>query len=201
MTHSFCAVVLVLIVFGCAPIARNRSVPEKPGWVLTFHDEFDNDTLDTTKWSGRYTIIPSLRVIDNGVLHLRIDKWFPPFGPGGANGRISGIETRRVPNPFSQKYGWFEIRAKCFKGPGNASVFWLSPAESAPREVPGEANEFDIYEQQGNVPFGNNFTVHYAADSMQGSSARHVIFPFDLTADFHVYAFEWSATQIIWYVD
>jgi beta-glucanase (GH16 family) len=36
---------------------------------------------------------------------------------------------------------------------------------------------------------------------MEGSSARHVVFPFDLTAGFHVYAFEWNADGVIWYVD
>jgi beta-glucanase (GH16 family) len=28
-----------------------------------------------------------------------------------------------------------------------------------------------------------------------------VIFPFDLTADFHVYGLEWDAKAVTWYVD
>src|SRR5438105_4621912 len=101
-------VYVLLLAIGlsaCAPLAKEPAALSKPGWVLTFHDEFDGDTLDTRKWGGRYTIIPSLRIVENGIVHLRIERWFPPFGPGGGNGRISGIESRNAPRPFSQKYG------------------------------------------------------------------------------------------------
>src|SRR5207245_1046234 len=125
--------------------------------------------------------------------------------------RISGIETGRAPKPFAQQYGWFEIRARCAKGSGLACAFWLSPydkkymrlkVDGGTRAGADEANEIDIFEQQGNDPQGNNFTIHYGHDPLeQGSDARHVIFPFDLTADFHVYALDWNARDVIWYVD
>jgi hypothetical protein len=182
----------------------------KLGWNLTFHDEFDGQTVDREKWSFRFKTIPSLCVLQDGIGHLRFEKDFPPTSPGGS-GRISGLESRRTIKPLAQQYGYFELRARCHKGPGGQCAFWLSPVDGRYMRVKGEgngtrgsgneANEIDIFEQQGNDPTGNNFTVHYGDGLGQGSSARHVTFPFDLTADFHVYALEWDAESVTWYVD
>jgi beta-glucanase (GH16 family) len=195
------------------PAASAPADAQKPGWKLTFDDEFNGATLDTQRWNTNYrgnASLPANYVLTDGILHLRIDRDAPPpRGDGG--GRVSGIETRRSGQPFAQQYGWFEVRARCHKGAGVACAFWLSPLDGdydklkidgGTRDSANEATEMDIFEQQGNDPNGNNFTVHYGRSySEHGSDARHTIFPFDLTTEFHTYALEWNADSIIWYLD
>jgi len=195
------------------PVSVQRTAdPQKPGWTLTFHDEFDRPTLNTDEWIAYYRnnkSLPAHYVIDDGVLHLRMDR-DAPGSRGGNAGRVSGIETRRSPKSFAQQYGYFELRARCAKGSGVQSAFWLSPLDSrydvvtsagGIRTSPREATEIDIFEQHGKEPRGNNFTVHYGSPAGHGSDARHVILPIDLTDDFHVFGFEWTRDTMIWTVD
>src|SRR5256885_356874 len=99
---------------------------EKPGWKLTFHDEFDGTALDRDRWAERFTVVPSYFVFQDGIIHLRMDRDAPVHRPN-IKQRISGIETRRAGKPFAQQYGWFEIRARCALGSGLGCSFWLSP--------------------------------------------------------------------------
>src|SRR5439155_20646536 len=171
---------------------------DKPGWTLTFHDEFDGPQLDLNKWIPRYRgmeALPANYVIQDGILHLRMDRDLPgPRSPGGKD-RVTGIETRRSRRPFAQQYGLFELRARCCKGSGIQSAWWLSPmdsdyfrikSEGGMRASPREATEIDIFEQQGKEPQWNNFTVHYGGAAIEGSDARHTQLPFSLTDDFHI---------------
>jgi beta-glucanase (GH16 family) len=187
---------------------------QKPGWQLTFDDEFNAPALDARHWNTNYrgnSSLPANYVLADGILRLRIDRNAPP-PRGGDAGRVSGIETRRAPQPFAQQYGWFEIRARCHEGAGVACAFWLSPLDGdfdklkidgGTRASANEATEIDIFEQQGNEPHGNNFTVHYGRSigTEHGSSARHRIFPFSFTSDFHRYALKWNSSAIVWYID
>jgi beta-glucanase (GH16 family) len=196
------------------PESRPAEQPlEKPGWTLTFHDEFDGPELDRDNWITFYrgnSSLPAHYVIRDGMLHLRMDRDAPPPRSPGSNDRVSGIETRRAGKPFAQQYGWFELRARCCKGSGMQSAWWMTPIDSAydkitseggTRKSAREATEIDIFEQLGREPEWNNFTVHYGSATSHGSDARHVKLPFSLTDEFHVYAFDWDAQRMIWYVD
>lgn len=201
------------------PVPEANSGIEKPGWVLTFHDEFDKPNLNTTKW---YTFdtrdVKANYFIKNGILHLRIDKQLPKVG--GKFSRCSTIRSRPVrtgkewPNgkPFTQKYGWFETRARCPKGSGRHAAFWLMTPDKSylklkkdggTRQSYDEAYEVDIFEQLGKDPFSNVFTVHFGRpyDKEPGSECRTLKFSFDHSKDFHIYALEWSEKILIWYVD
>ena len=186
---------------------------EKPGWKLTFADEFNGVALDPDKWEQHYRgnqSLPANAIVKDGGLHLRIDQKLPTTRPG-ANDRVSGIETRKSKQNFAQQYGLFEIRARCPKGSGYQAAFWLSPldgeyskltSEGGTRKSADEATEIDIFEQLGKNDHANNFTVHYGGGgSDEGSDQRHVVFPFSLTTDFHVYSLQWDKKVLIWLVD
>lgn len=205
------------------PIAEPDFEVEKPGWVLTFHDEFDGPELDTAKWHTFYRDSKAIYVIKEGILHLRIDKTLPKAGANKQ--RVSSIQTVAGRNvwpkvgkewpggrPFSQRYGWFEIRARCCKGSGRCSAFWMMPVEprylklkedGGIRKSPNEAMELDIFEQLGREPMSNHFTVHFGRSYEEGhrqeSNARE--FTFDHSKDFHIYALEWTHKNLIWHVD
>jgi len=193
---------------------------EKSGWVLTFHDEFNGPELDTTKWYTFYRDVKAIYFIKEGILHLRIDRVLPELGANRTN-RVSSIQTvagwKEWPGgrPFSQRYGRFEIRARCCRGSGRCSAFWMMPADprysklkedGGIRESLNEAVEIDICEQLGREPMSNHFTVHFGRSNVledeghkQESNARE--FAFDHSEDFHIYALEWTQKSLIWYVD
>jgi hypothetical protein len=58
-----------------SPAADSASSTEKPGWTLTFHDEFDGPRLDGTKWDDHYW---SGRTHSNNELEYRF-----PLQPRG----------------------------------------------------------------------------------------------------------------------
>src|SRR5262245_58487876 len=104
LPHAF------VLLAACAPTkqtdAQLKGGLEREGWTLTFHDEFDGPALDLDRWNAFYRnnkSLPANYVIEDGVLHLRMDADKPP-SRGGNSGRVSGIETRDAPVPFAQQY-------------------------------------------------------------------------------------------------
>jgi len=89
---------------------------------------------------------------------------------------------------FSQKYGYFEMRAKLPGGKGLWPAFWLLPADQSwPPEI-------DIMESVGD-PTHIYSTVHSALQPAVGVEAR-------VAANaFHTYAASWDRSRIVWYID
>ena len=134
--------------------AADAPIPplEKPGWKLTFHDEFNGPTLNDMYWypayrSGRKEYYKRIGhpsrwhdhnahyVIEDGVVKLRIDAALPAR-PKKGDRCVSSIQTSdhrfgsttsdvQVLDKFAQKYGWFEVRCRMPKGSGLHSAFWL----------------------------------------------------------------------------
>ncbi|MCI6287945.1 MAG: glycoside hydrolase family 16 protein [Lentisphaeria bacterium] len=137
---------------------KNR---EKPGWVLTFHDEFDRPQLNDMYWypayrSGKEEYTARLGqpprwvdhnahyVIEDSVLKLRISDDLP-FRPNKSHQCVSCITTSdhrfgssekeyRILDKFSQKYGWFETRCRMPRGEGLMSAFWLHQVDPTKQE-------------------------------------------------------------------
>jgi len=135
-------------------IADDAPVPplEKPGWRLTFDDEFDRPQLSDLNWfagyrSGRKAWFKRIGfpsrwmdpaahyAIQDGILKLRIDEKLP-FRTNKTQRCVSSIQTSdhrfgattndvQILDKFAQKYGWFEIRCRMPMGSGLHSAFWL----------------------------------------------------------------------------
>jgi beta-glucanase (GH16 family) len=194
-----------LLPFSASDSAALRLRPALPpdqqkGWVLTFHDEFDGDKLDTTKWNDQYW---------HGRTHSNNEQqYYAPDGYEVSKGRLrfkgekrsmggktytSGMITSL--DHFSQKYGLFEIRAKFPKGKGYWPAFWLLPIT---REWPPE---IDVLEILGHEPEKVYFTTHWrdAAGKHQGKGFNYT--GSDFSADYHTFSVEWKPGEVIWYVD
>lgn len=194
------------------------SSPLYAGYHLTFNDEFDS--FDSSRWQtsdywGQRT---------NGGDYQ--DQWFSdpntapsgftaynPFIPSGSG----TLTIRAQPTPagnysyglpyvsgqlttahkFTQRYGYFELRAKLPPGKGLWSRFWLLTDDGA---WPGE---YDIFEVLGKE---NPVTVHQTTHYRNATSSRGVdgfaatnINPVD--GNFHTYGFHWTPETVTWYVD
>ena len=173
----------------------------KPGWALTFHDEFDGAKLDTSKWIDSYP--------DNQRTHSNNEQqYYATDGYTVTDGRLRLIAEKRTMGgmpytsgmissygKFAQQYGWFEIRAKFPKGKGYWPAFWLLPDN---REWPPE---IDILEILGHEPDKVYLTDHWRDNQGQHGSKGDSFTGPDFSADYHVFALDWEPNALIWYVD
>jgi beta-glucanase (GH16 family) len=100
----------------------------------------------------------------------------------------SGLQTFR--------YGRIEARMKLPSAQGVWPAFWML---ADPGNWPF-TGEIDIMEAKHKNPKTVSGTIHYDAGGWH-YTGRDYTSTVDLSADFHVYAVEWSPDQIKWFVD
>ncbi len=97
---------------------------------------------------------------------------------------------------FTQRYGYFELRAKLPPGKGLWSRFWLLTDDGV---WPGE---YDVFEVLGKNPKITHQTTHFR-DIQRPHAAYGAgyegINPTD--GQFHTYGFLWEKAGVTWYVD
>jgi hypothetical protein len=183
-------------------------------WELIRQDAFESPELDRELWNTRYFGSPNTESfeIKDGVIHIRMaSKTFPKPAFPGDQGRVASINTQ---GKFAQQYGFFEVRARSQAGSGMHSAFWLVPADRRYERIEAEqglrksifhAFEVDIFEQLGQNPFGNMYTVHAGFDATEGRHVRENVTTLhpgkDLTTGFHVYGLRWTKQDLTWYLD
>ena len=208
--------------FGEAPPAPSGAsdapIGQRSGWQLIFQDEFAGGALDHGKWVNCYLwanlgcyktnggelewYMPDAATVAGGALQLQARRR-PTVGSDGhiyayssgliASGR-SGYDPADAPR-FAFQYGYVEMRARVPAGRGFWSAFWLLRAD---RVLPWEIDIFEILGHQPNIA---NMTVHYPhADGSTDANGDAYAGP-DFTAGYHIYALEWSAEQLVWYID
>ena len=98
-------------------------------------------------------------------------------------------------------YGRFEMRARLPVTQGMWPAFWM--LSSVPDYGAYAASgEIDIMESRGSNPEQIFGTLHYGGPSPDVVSTGATTFlPPETATDLHVYAVEWKAGQIRWYVD
>jgi beta-glucanase (GH16 family) len=198
--------------------SADGSDASEPGWQLTWSDEFnapDGSAVDPTKWgfdtggSGwgnqeleYYTSGTANAVIENGALVITAT----PVGASSYscwNGPCQYTSARlNTSGKFSQQYGRFEARIRIPEGQGVWPAFWLLGENIGTAGWPA-CGEIDIMENIGSTPDTTYGTTHgpgpgsYPDDGLSG--------PFDggvpMGNAFHVYATEWSAASVSFYVD
>ena len=120
---------------------------------------------------------------------------------------LSGVISTH--DKFSQKYGYFEANIKIPSAIGTFPAFWLLHDKKADEGT--QRTEIDVMENLGHAPWYIYNTFHYFKNVSSGyfGDANHVkpqpsgqIYTgTNYSEDFHVYAVEWTAGSIIWYID
>ena len=178
-------------------------------YELVWSDEFDGDTLDTTKWNYEigngsggwgnnelqyYTNSTKNCFIENGVLNIKAIK----ENKGTSAYTSSRITTR---GKADYKYGRFEARMIIPKGRGIWPAFWMMPTNSVYGGWPN-SGEIDIMEHVGYDANRIYCTVHNeAGNGMNGQQkGGNKIFN-TIYDEYHVYAVEWFPDAMKFYVD
>jgi beta-glucanase (GH16 family) len=190
-------------VSGCG----DTSAPE---WQLVWADEFDGaagELPDAANW--RFDI-----GTDWGNAQLEYDTDRPENVSLDGNGHLA-ITARResyqgrnftsgrikTQGLFEQERGRFEARIQLPRGQGLWPAFWMLGGDFDTVGWP-DCGEIDIMEYRGQEPSRIFGTVHGPGYSGGASVGR----TFDLIQDrfdtgFHIFAVEWSADDIVWFVD
>jgi beta-glucanase (GH16 family) len=197
---SLLLVSLLFFAFGPNNEASSSTLPadsHRVGWYLRWHDEFEDDSLDLSKWRAEDAALvknnelqyytPEDVYLEDGLLVLRSQE-----RPMGGCEYTSGlVETV---GKFSQQYGRFEIRAKLPKTRGMWPAHWLLPDDGSwPPEI-------DIMEMVGHNPRAILGSLHWG----KRPNNRHYSAIYrgpDFSEDFHVFAIEWEPDEIRWYVN
>ncbi len=176
--------------------------------TLIWSEEFDvNGAPDPNTWnydigtgdngwgngeSQYYTDRPENVIVEDGL--LRITARTESFN--GSPYTSSRIQTAQN---FEFTYGRVEARAKLPTGGGTWPAIWMLGGDFLENPWPG-AGEIDIMEHVGNQQdriFGSTHDpANFAGNSRTGSTMVPGV-----SDDFHVYAIEWTATQIRFFVD
>jgi beta-glucanase (GH16 family) len=195
--RTFIALVALVSVVPCL-------AQDKPGWKLTFHDEFDGASLDPSKWNPRdpwgrvrnnelQAYVEDAFRLHDGMLHIVAEKRSASYD-GAVRQYTSGMMSTY--RKFAQQYGWFEVRARLPKGNGLWPAFWMLP------EPLGWPPEIDVMENLAQDTRVAYFTNHFTgSDGKHGSKGSGKIATPDLSADFHTFAVEWTPEAIVWYLD
>ncbi len=191
---------------------QNNSIPEPPGWSLVWHDEFDGEEIDLSKWENEvnargggnnelqyYTARSENSWIKEGVLVIQALRE-NYTGPAGTR-RFTSARLR-TKNKGDWTYGRFEIRAKLPYGRGIWPAIWMLPTDN---EYGGWAasGEIDIMELVGHEPDKVHGTLHYGGRWPENTHTGKA-FTLDkgnFGRDFHVFVLEWEKGEIRWYVD
>lgn len=166
--------------------------------TLVWSDEFNGTSVDGSKWN-----------IDNGNPNVNNEKEYYQAANAAVTGGNLVITARNqsvggqpytsaklnTSGKFSVKYGRIEARIKLPAFQGSWPAFWMLGQNIGQVGWP-QCGEIDIMEQ-----VNTNNTI---LGTMHWNNNGHVYYGNSTTAtatDYHVYAVEWDANSIKWYVD
>lgn len=204
--------------FACSEeemVSQNKDANdwEIEGWNIVWQDEFDNDSLDLTKWSREigghgwgnnelqfYTDSDSNSYVENG--NLILEAQVVPQGIGSSKGlRYYSSARLRTYGKGDWKYGRIEVKAKVASGQGIWPAIWMLPTDWLFGGWPS-SGEIDIMEHVGydlGVVHGSVHTEAYNHKiNTQRSSARKIA---NVDTEFHVYSIIWDKDKISFFID
>ena len=215
---------MLLLALSCAHGLPTAGTPGSANqWVQVWSDEFDGVAgarVDAGKWSYEtgdgcaqgicgwgngekesYTDSPDNVALD-GQSHLAIVARPAPDGlvcQYGPCRYTSGRITTR--GKMSAAPGRVEARIKLPAGQGLWSAFWMLGKDHPATPWP-QSGELDVMEHKGSQPATTSSAVHGPGYSGQTPfTSTHVVERGSVSDDFHVYAVEWDAVRVRFFVD
>ena len=190
---------------GAAGAATGARCPDAT-WKLSWGDDFEGasgSAVDSSKWaydSGPNWYNGELQDYTTGNTNASLD--------GNGNLVIEARKEAREGREYTSAriktegkktftYGRFEGRMKMPVGQGMWPAFWMLGGNSWPN-----TGEIDIVENLGREPSIAYGTIHGPGYSgSAGPGASYTLPGAKFSDDFHVFAIEWEANAIRWYVD
>lgn len=199
--------------FNEHPLAHGRWVPHYAGGAAWPEAQYWGGTGSQLKRQSKYNGEQQIYVdphyaglakkplgldpfrVRNGVLSIVASRTPPELRAAlFDNLYVSGILTTQ--GWFSQKYGYFEIRAKIPVGTGVWPAFWMLSDDG------GWPPEIDVMEGRGQRPGDLVMTTHWRIPTTQKieSCGFDFLLP-DAALAFHDYGMLWLQDRLIYFID
>ncbi len=190
-------------IFSAAIAALEPSYPP-PGYRPVFVDEFTAERLDETRWMYRTDVKadssqrPENVFLRDGrlVIALRREQH------RGKNYTGGGVISRA-----GFRYGYFEARVRMHAGAGWHQSVWAMYGAAETTYAPAIRTEIDAIEFDSDLPTkGHMGLIRWRGPGWNRSSTctpgvYRGPLGFDATADFHNYGFEWTESEVRFYID
>jgi beta-glucanase (GH16 family) len=195
--------------------SSNTTPPPTSGtYQLVWSDEFngaDGSAPDATKWAIQtggngwgnneleyYTARASNVQVSGGNLVITAVKE-DYTGPDQVTRHYTSarMQTKGL---FSQTYGRIEARIKIPKGQGMWPAFWMLGSDIDTNPWPA-CGEIDIMENIGKEPALLHGSLHGPGYAPGNVTATYTLPSGGLADDYHLYAVEWEAQQVRFYID
>lgn len=198
--------VIALFVNLTACGSASAPAPERPGWKLVWHDEFDSKAIDRSNWTydigghgwgngemQYYTDRPENAYLKDGylVIEARQEKY---EGSYYTSARLKSQGLREF------QYGRLEARLKVPEGKGFWPAFWML-GSNFPQVGWPDCGEIDIMEYLGKEPDLILGTLHGPGYSGALGMSKWNRQDYNIADDFHTFAIEWDENQITWFYD
>jgi hypothetical protein len=201
---------------------------EKPGYNLEFSDEFQSQSLDLSKWFpymlphwSNLEDAAARFKLENGTLKLLIEQdqkvWLANSDRASnlQTAHFSGVQGSTVGqfryNPefivkqdlevvknYTPKFGYFETRIKAVPVVGYHIALWMIGFDTR------QAGEIRVFEIHGGNITAEKSRVDYGILAWNDPTLHDECFEEFLNinaAEYHVYAVEWTPTQVDFLVD
>lgn len=202
------AVVLALLLAGCAGQRTREPSASGPPWRLTWSDEFAGEAdarPDPARWSydlgasgwgngelQEYTAAPANAGLD-GRGNLAIVARHE-------GGRFTSARLK-TQDRYAQRYGRIEARMRLPQGRGIWSAFWMLGVKIGEVGWP-DSGEIDIMENVGHEPSVLHASLHGPGFSANNSLTASNTLPAGAWHErFHVFAAEWSPRSVAFFAD
>ena len=190
------SIIIILIIFGL----KNES-DELSGYQLVWSDEFNNSSLDATKW-----IATNNDKDRSANIHIS-DSNLVLTGTKDIDGKVYGADVQSR-DKFHFRYGYIEYRTKLTNNIGFKSSLWFNGVYNWPPEI-------DVIETGSKQTI--HMTRHCRLDSVYSDcygiykyidDKRVDIYKrfswdanFDKSKDYHIYGVEWTPIYVRWIID
>ncbi len=187
------------------------------GWTWVWGDEFNDNTLDLSKWDYQFGTGSQYGLYDWGnneeqyytsnennisIQSCDNDKSCLVITALREQYETKDYTSARIKSAGSgyKKYGRIDIRAKLPSAQGTWPAFWMLPK---PPDIGWpHSGEIDIMEHVGcdlNSIYGSaHCSEGYGSDAFTNNPQSKII---DDVTEFHIYRVDWDSNAIKWYVD
>jgi beta-glucanase (GH16 family) len=180
-------------------------------WKMVFSDEFNDNTIDTTKWTVENSTKKRVDVTlfsNNKQVEEKDGNVYIYYSKASSINDTSFYAGRfNSKGKYALTYGFLETRMHIVKPNGHQMAFWMMPVGTGMKEpegVDGTANdgaEIDIIE--GTKADAYSLGLHWDgyAKPAHKSNGGLIKTPGIHDTEYHTYGFEWTPTYLKFYFD
>lgn len=181
--------------------------PDPSKYVLSFHDEFDGNSLNEEYWSYQIGTGKEYGIDGWGNqeaqsyqkenVTVRDGRLLITAKKESKDGREYTSGRIRTYQKVAFTYGRIDARIRLPSYPGLWPAFWMLPNTNKYGSWPN-SGEIDIMEARGRVPKETSCAVHMASlnNSHTYSTGRNILSEDNSISEYHVYSFVWEKNDM-----